>query len=398
MIEIDEALRLVLARVPAVKTQRRSTIDAVGYALAEAIVADVDSPPHDKSLVDGYAIRVEDAGEPLRVVEQVVAGAVPARRIEPGTASQVMTGAPIPEGAEAMVMVEQSERSGDVVRLTGAVESGQFIMPRATTFARGEMVLPVGTRIRAIEVGLLSEVGRAEVVCANRPTVAVLPTGDELVAADEQPGAGQIRNSNGPMLEARVTAAGCEARSLGVGRDDEDELRRQIEQGLQSDILILSGGVSAGVRDLVPPTLQSLGVEEVFHKVRLKPGKPLWFGVRERDGRRTLVFGLPGNPVSSFVCFELFVLPAIRAISGLSPNNELIPMRLAESFRQRGNRPTYHPGSSWREQGRLFVKPLSWRGSADMLTVSRADCLIYFPPGERTFEAGSKLESLPLQY
>lgn len=395
MIEIDQAITHILSKCQPIGTESRSTIDSVGHVLAESVTADVDSPPHDKSLVDGFAIRAEDAGKSLRLLEQIVAGEVPTQRVEVGTTSQVMTGAPIPDGAEAMVMVEDVQQVGDQVNVPGNVTAGQFIMPRAKTFARGEVVLASGTRIRPIEVGLLCEVGRAEVACLRRPCVAILPTGDELVPSDAIPGPAQIRNSNGPMLEARTAAAGCEVISLGVGRDHEAELREKIRLGLQADILVLSGGVSAGVRDLVPPTLAELGVQEVFHRVRLKPGKPIWFGAREENDRTTLVFGLPGNPISSLVCFELFVQLAIRVISGETGSIELQPVRLAEPFHHRGNRPTYHPGKMFRDEGRMFGRPLAWQGSADMLTVSRANCLICFTEA-RDYSLGEKLMALPL--
>ena len=394
MIEIDEALSLVLSHCKELNSHQRPVVDAVGYALAEDVLADVDSPPHDKSLVDGFAIRVDDMGKELKLLEQIVAGAVPTKPLRPGFTSQVMTGAPVPEGAEAMVMVENSQQVGDLVQLSGQVADGQFIMPRATTFAVGDIVIPSGSVIRPIEVGLLCEVGRDEVSCVEKPKVAVLPTGDELVPCNDKPDAGQIRNSNGPMLEARGGTAGCQVVSLGVGRDDEAELRAKIENGLGADILLLSGGVSAGVLDLVPATLQSLGVTEVFHKVRLKPGKPLWFGVRESADQTTLVFGLPGNPVSSLVCFELFVQPAIRALSGLHAETELFPIRLAEPFHTRGGRPTFYPAKSYREAGRTFARPIPWQGSADMLAISRADCLIHFPPRETKYVVGEKLTAL----
>ena len=395
MLEVEEALQRVLAQPLKLPTERRRVEHSVGYALAEDILADVDSPPHDKALVDGYAVRIADVDNELQVLEQVVAGAVPKKPLEPGFTSQVMTGAPIPSGTEAMVMIEATERIGDTVRVSGRVDPGQHVMRRGTTFSRDDVVLGEGKVIRPIEVGLLCEVGRDQVLCVSKPRIAILPTGDELVPAVEVPGAGQIRNSNGPMLEARARSAGCDVLSLGVGRDDETKLRSLVERGLDADILILSGGVSAGVRDLVPGVLNSLEVEEVFHKVRLKPGKPVWFGVREGDRHRTAVFGLPGNPVSSLVCFELLVQPLINKLSGLPSDIERIPVRLAEEFQQRGNRPTYWPGESYREGGRQFVRPLPWKGSADMLTVSRANCLIHFEAGDREYKVGEKLWALP---
>jgi len=396
MIEIDEAIEKIAAECELVDPQPCPTIESLGRVLAEDITADVDSPPHDKSIVDGFAMRVADAGKRLRLIEQVVAGEVPKLSVEPGTTSQVMTGAPIPDGAEAMVMVEDIEQDGDSILVPAEVKLGQMIMPRAKTFAQGDVVLRRGTRIRPIEVGLLGEVGRTTIRTYRRPTMAILPTGDELVPCDQKPSAGQIRNSNGPMLESRARMADCEVNTLGIGGDNEQDLTSKIEQGLESDIFILSGGVSAGVRDLVPATLRSQGVREVFHKVRLKPGKPIWFGVREVADRKTLVFGLPGNPISSLVCFELFVQLAIRLLTAQSKDIERQPVRLAKDYELRGNRPTFYPARSYRDQGRTFAEPLDWRGSADMLTVAQADCLIYFDATKKTYKAGEKLEALPL--
>ena len=268
MIEIDEALSRVLSCCHAGDVVRKPVVDAIGHVLAEDVASDVDSPPHDKALVDGYAVRIDDAklGRELRVLEEVFAGGVPTLAIQPGATSHVMTGAPIPPGTQAMIMVEQTQRVGDAGQairiLADDVQTSQFIMPRATSFARDEVVLRSGTLIRPLEIGLLCEVGRDEVLCRSRPTVAILPTGDELVPTSSLPKPGQIRNSNGPMLEACVRQAACQATSLGVGRDDLAELRRQVARGLAYDVLVVSGGVSAGVRDLVPATL-----EELFFKL-----------------------------------------------------------------------------------------------------------------------------------
>lgn len=400
MIEIEEALRLVLSRSRARPTVSLPNQLAVGRVLAEDIRSDVDSPPHDKSLVDGFAVRLEDAraGEPLRILELVVAGQQPTQPLSERTATQIMTGAPVPVGTQAVVMVEQTEAIDETtVRIVNAdPKPGQGIMPRATSFSRNEIVLKRGHVIRPLEVGLLCEVGVDQVRCFARPRVAVLPTGDELVACSQVPGPGQIRNSNGPMLEACVADLGCETVSLGVGRDDESLLRGQIAQGLDADVLVLSGGVSAGVRDLVPAALKSLGVVEVFHKVRLKPGKPLWFGCRESDGNRSLVFGLPGNPVSSFVCFLLFVRPAIQQLSGHSYVSDLLPARLTRAFRTRGNRPTYYPGDWCLSEGQTVVAPLNWRGSSDIRSLTAANCLIAFPSDERELPAGEMVDIFPL--
>ena len=395
MIDIQEALSLVESHSQTLGEETRAAVDSVGHVLAEDILADVDSPPHDKALVDGFAIQAADWNRELRVIEEVIASQVPTKKIEPGTASQIMTGAPIPTGADAMVMVEDCVVESGHVRINREAKPDQHIMPRATSFAKGNVVLSKGTRIRPIEVGLLSEVGRDQISCFRKPSVAVLPTGEELVHATATPGPGQIRNSNGPMLTARAKAAACTVHQLDVAKDNVDDLRAKIERRLESDILILSGGVSAGVRDLVPPTLEALGVRQVFHKVRLKPGKPIWFGVHEGT-KRTLVFGLPGNPVSSLVCFELFVQTAIRCLSGCGATATKRFVRLGEELQICGGRPVFYPAKTYLDERQLCAKPIAWKGSSDMLTISKADCLIFLESGDRTYLAGEILSSISI--
>jgi len=404
MLDIDEALRLVLETAQALPPATISLDSALGLVLAESIVSDIDSPPHDKSIVDGYAILAGDmsaTGAELRILEEITAGEVPTKSVEAGTASRIMTGAPLPEGADAVVMVEKTEMVGsDCVRiLQVGMKHGQNIMRRASSLARGQTVLQPATTLRAIELGLLAEVGRSQVVVTPRPRVAVLATGNELVSCDQTPRAGQIRNSNGVMLAGLIAQGGGEVVDLGIGRDLAEDLRSLCEQGLRCDVLIVSGGVSAGVLDLVPSVLESLGVEQVFHKVNLKPGKPLWFGVkRSAQGKNTLVFGLPGNPVSSLVCFELFVRPALARLAGRSSRGlEQVTARLGAEFHQRGDRVTMYP-AALRSEGTGFVAtPLNWRGSGDLRTLTEAQGLIHFPAGERPFAAGEEVNVLLLQ-
>lgn len=406
MLSVDEALELVLARATTRAPGPCALADALGRVLVEDVTSDIDSPPHDKSLVDGYAIVAEDLAEgraEFDVVEEVTAGAVPSRTIERGQATRIMTGAPIPPGASAVVMVEYSEpvapdRLPQRVRLVARpATAGQNIMRRASSMRRGQVVLSAGRVLRGIELGVLAEVGRTSVQVVPPPTVAVLATGNELVSADAIPQAGQIRNSNGPLLMAAARMAGAAPLDLGMARDDATALREKIDRGLECDVLVISGGVSAGVLDLVPGVLAAAGVQQVFHKVNLKPGKPLWFGTIARLAGETLVFGLPGNPVSSLVCFELFVRPALGMLSGRGPAGlDEVAAALTVDYQHRGERPTYHPARLTGDRTGLAVEPLRWQGSGDLRTLVEANALACFPSGTTLHRAGESIRTLRL--
>jgi molybdopterin molybdotransferase len=405
MLSVDAALEQVLAHAAPRPACACPTREALGLVLAEDVTSDVDSPPHDKSIVDGYAVVAADLASgsaELAVLEEVTAGDVPRRAVTPGTSSRVMTGAPVPEGADAVVMIERAELvgagQGQRVRLApGNVTSGQNIMRRAASMARGDRVLAAGCQLRAVEIGILAEVGRPNVHVIPRPRVAVLATGNELVSLEVVPRAGHIRNSNSPMLAAQVQAAGAAAAEVGIARDDVDELRKLIGFGLEADVLLISGGVSAGVLDLVPGVLEELGVRQVFHKISLKPGKPLWFGVLASDSGDKLVFGLPGNPVSSLVCFELFVRPALAALAGRTGGGlEESTARLAAEYKHRGDRPTYHPARLSLVDGQPSVEPARWKGSGDLATLAGANALACFASGDRVYPAGETIRVLRL--
>ncbi len=381
MIDVAEALALIFQYVKPPAAELVAVEESLGLVLAENVVSDIDSPPHDKSLVDGYAVIAADLSSGPRdftVLEEVTAGEVPTKQVRSGQATRIMTGAPLPDGADAVVMVESSETLDEqTVRLLEyPATAGQNIMWKATSLARGQCVLKRGRLISPADIGLMSEVGTAIVLTNPAASVAVLATGNELVSADQVPQDGQIRNSNGPMLTALAQRSGARTVDLGIARDSEEDLRRLIRTGLNSDILVLSGGVSAGVLDLVPKVLGELGVRQVFHKVRLKPGKPLWFGIFEDAAGDTLVFGLPGNPVSSLVCFELFVRTAIATFGNRPSDVETPRARITEDLSHKGDRETYWPGFCYTESNTLFVRPLDWKGSADLCTLSNANCLI----------------------
>jgi molybdopterin molybdotransferase len=380
------------------------TSASLGLVLAADVVSDLDMPPHNKALMDGYAVRWADLREgtaTLEVVEEITAGRVPCRTLEAGQASRIMTGAPLPAGADAVVMIERSRvlEDGRVEIKDRPPHPGQHILPRAAEMRRGDTVIPAGTLLRPQEFGVLATVGRTTVSIHPPPRVAILSTGDELVEPAQVPQAGQVRNSNGPMLVAQVCRAGGVPRYLGIGRDDPAQLRPLICDGLKAHVLLLSGGVSAGKLDLVPGVLREAGVVGHFHKVEMKPGKPVFFGTATRlgGGEPTLVFGLPGNPVSVMVCFELFVRPALRRLCGhAEPGPDFISAVLSEDFAYRSERPTYHPACLELCADGWAVQPVPWLGSADLRALTQANALILLPPGDHRHRAGQSFEVLSL--
>ncbi|MFM9962756.1 MAG: gephyrin-like molybdotransferase Glp [Planctomycetaceae bacterium] len=447
MIEVSEAVASVLREASPFEPQAFPLSDALGLVLAENIHADTDSPPFDKSLVDGFAIRLADCvtldsleprpsgsgvfkdvlpladgrgslrSQPLPVIEIVSAGQMPKRVLDQRAAIQIMTGAPLPVGAEVVVPVEHTVSSTaaavgesapglassatlleqtlvSVPIKVASWKPGTNILRQGASTKRGDLVVAAGSELRPQELGALAEWGRALVLARRRPRVAVLATGDELVPIAQTPGPGQIRNSNEAMLCAQIRRAGADPIPLGIARDERSHLRERIELGLQADLLVLSGGVSMGDKDLVPSELAAAGVRQVFHKVNVKPGKPVWFGVHDTSPKsRTLVFGLPGNPVSSLVCFELFVRIALRQLMGFSTAEPTaVGACLTQPHTTKGERPTYQPARlEWRADG-PSVTAIPWVGSSDLRATVSANAMALFPIGDRTYEPGSRIE------
>lgn len=406
MLSVEEALAAVLERAKPLSPAQVPLAKSVNRRLAEDVTAPEPIPQFDKSLMDGFALSraaldaIAAAGMlRLPVTERIVAGEVPRFPAGEASTSRVMTGAPIPDGTNAVVPVEdvtfgEGDEGPWAEFAAATARPGRHVLRQGEVIGAGQVVFPKGARIRAPHVGLLAELGYAEPLVQPAPKVAILSTGDELVDPSRTPGPGQIRNSNGSLLKALVQSLGAETIDLGIARDDETELKRKIAQGLEADVLMLSGGVSAGVLDLVPQTLASLGAQEVFHKLKLKPGKPLWFGTLGR----TLVFGFPGNPVSTLIGFALFGRPALRALSAdPSPACESFAAALTKPHMQRGDRPTYWPGRQIFAAGEpLAVEPLPWKGSADQTAYALADCLIVFPAGDREWKEGEFLPCIRL--
>jgi molybdopterin molybdotransferase len=398
LLTVDEALEAVLQAVRPLPGTWEPLAQALRCVLAEDVLADIDLPPFDKAQVDGYAVRRADlTGQErwLRLGERISAGQTPTRGLAVGEAAVVMTGAPVPPGSDAVVMHERT-RSGDggVWVEEAEVRAGQNILARGREMRAGEVVLTRGTILKPAHLGVLASVGRTSVRVV-RPRVAIVPTGDELVEPERKPGPGQIRNSNAIMLQTMAIEEPAAAEVLPIAPDEPDPLRQVLARGLESDVLVITGGVSAGQRDLVPAALEQLGVRRIFHKVRLKPGKPLWFGTgppRAAIGQPgPLVFGLPGNPVSGLVGFLLFIKPALAALSGRPRALGVAEARLVRGFRHRGDRPTYHParlltGSD--PHGPAPIETLEWAGSADLRTVAAADGFAVFPAGDRDYDPG----------
>jgi molybdopterin molybdotransferase len=399
LLSVAEALSLIIREVSPLAVERVPLTEALGRTLAEEVVSTIDSPPFDKALMDGYAVRSADVAVEgaisLQVIEEVTAGRVPTRALEPGTATRIMTGAPIPEGCDAVVPVERTTFDEGTQRVTTDLRArpGANVLRQAASVTVGQRVLPAGRVLRASELGALAELGVSQVPVRRRPRVAVLATGDELVPVEAMPGPGQIRNSNETMLCGQIVQAGGIPAPLGVARDERTELRAKILQGLASDVLLLTGGVSAGKLDLVPSELEAAGVRQVFHKVEVKPGKPVWFGELREGSESRFVFGLPGNPVSSLVCFELFARTALRRLMGVEPAEpQPVRARLEQPHVARGDRPTYHPARlSWSENGPT-VRTVRWHGSSDLCGTLEANAMALFPAGDAEYASGSVVD------
>lgn len=421
MLNIADACSLIAQSVQAVAPESCSLQHALGKRLALPITSQENSPPFDKSMMDGFAVRVADlqpAPQELKVVGTLLAGQTSERTLGVGEALQIMTGAPIPTGADAVIPIEFAAASdpdsstsdeplpaSTTVRFRALpnITAGYNIIPCGSNLRVGEEVLAAGTLLRPQEIALLAELGQATVRVRRTPQVAILATGDELVPIEATPGPGQIRNSNALMLAAQVAAWGAEPLILGIARDNRADLAAKIQQGLQADFLCLSGGVSAGEKDLVPQELKAAGVVEVFHKVAMKPGKPVWFGKRadltisaDSTVQPRYVFGLPGNPVSSMVCFELFVATALRKFCGVDdPQPALYSASLTCDFQQRGDREVWFPARiDIGDRGELLVTPTGWKGSSDLRSTVLANGSLRIPAGERNYAAGTTLKVL----
>jgi molybdopterin molybdotransferase len=368
--------------------------DSLGRILADEIRADRPYPPFDRSIRDGFAVRAADItpGAKLRCIGELKAGDTPQISVTPGTCIQIMTGAAVPRGADAVVMIEHTRAEGETIIFDRPVESGQHIVKRGSEAANGHPFVSRGARIGFAEIAAAAQVGAIELQVYCKPRVAILSTGDEVVPAETTPGDFQIRNSNAYSLAAQVSLAGGEPFVLENAKDTEADLREKISQGLKRDMLILSGGVSAGKYDLVEKVLRDLGADFRFDAVAIRPGKPTVFGVCQGKP----VFGLPGNPISTMVTFELFASLALQMLAGQEPRPlPFLEARLGEALNEKTGLAHFLPAKlSWPEDTPTVV-PIRWQGSGDLAAVAKCNCFLYIPTDRSRFECGEPVSVLP---
>jgi len=397
MITVDKALGIVLEKINVLDTESVAIDDANGRILAEKIRADIDLPPFDRARMDGYALRACDAVSTptrLRVIGEIAAGAQFEREVGPGEAVKIFTGAPLPNGTDSVQKVEVTRANGQTVEILEPVAPGQFVTPRASEVVAGQMVALPGTEIGPAELAVLASFGCASVRVGNRPRVAVLSTGSELVAVSAKPTAAQIRNSNSYTIAAYAQRAGAIVDLMDTVQDTSEATSAALlEASRNRDLVITSGGVSMGDYDLVKAALKEIGAEIFFDKVIIRPGKPIVFA--KRGG--TFFFGLPGNPVSTSVTFNVFVRPAIRRMQGDSlPESRRVRAVLSTSIKDSSSRRSYLPGRLFIEEGRAMVESLKWGGSSDFVAFMKANSLIIVREEIHEITEGEQVEVMPL--
>jgi molybdopterin molybdotransferase len=394
LVTIDEALKNIRERAQLLPVESVAVADAAGRVLREPAVSRVDLPPFASSAMDGFAVRAAETPGPLTIAFRVPAGSPSLKPLPTCAAAGIATGAAVPSGADAVVPVEQVIDHGDRVEILEPATIGQHIRPRGGDVRKGEVAAIVGTRLGPAQIGALAAVGVAEVHCSVRPRVAVLATGSELRPAGEPLVFGQIYESNRAMIAAVLRGAGADVEVLPVVEDDEDAHRAALERGLAADVLVTSGGVSMGPHDLVRRVAADLGVAEVFWGVAVKPGKPLSFGVREA----TLVFGLPGNPVSSLVGSLVFVKPALFARQGLACANLGYEFGQATvALRRNPHRDEFIRARRFPEEDKVVLAPVSGQESHMIVRAATADALIHVPRGDGEVAAGAPVRYLRLE-
>ena len=397
MLTFEEARRKVIDQVGRMRGPRASATvsvwDALGLVVAQEVKTDRQYPPFNRSTRDGYAVRSNEVkpGTQLKCAGEIKAGDTVTEALATGTCVQIMTGAAVPTGADAVVMIEYTQREGEQVRFERAAQSGQNVVPRGSEARVGQTILKPGMRLGFAELALAAQVGATQLQCAKRPRVAILSTGDEVVLIDQQPGPFQIRNSNSVSLAAQVRIAGGEPVVLGNAADRVEDLGEEIERGLKEDALVLTGGVSMGKYDLVESVLKALGAEFFFDAVAIRPGKPAVFAICHGKP----VFGLPGNPVSTMVTFQLFVEPAIDLLRGADAHPlPLVEAQLMEPLNEWPGLTHFLPARIEWHGIEPRVSALKWQGSGDIAALAGANCFLVVPAEREKISSGERVSVL----
>jgi molybdopterin molybdotransferase len=391
LLAVDDALAIVAAEVTALGSEQVAIADAHGRYLSEQLLAPFDLPPFTNSAMDGFAVRAAETPGTLRIIGESAAGLPFAGSLSAGEAVRISTGAVMPAGADAVAIVEQVSVDGDELCVPDAIAVDKHLRQAGSDTRRGSVVMAAGLRIGSAQIGAAAALGITHLSVGKRPTVAVIPTGSELTPAGQPLSAGAIYDSNGPMLQSLIAQSGGIPTLVAAPRDNADATRHALAQALSHDLVITTGGVSVGPHDIVREIQSELGVAELFWGVKLRPGKPLSFGMHGR----TLVFGVPGNPVSTLVCFELFVRPALEALQGACDSRPRFQTRVLSQDVQ--------PNSERDEMVRVVltddgrVTPLQGQMSHQLTVSAQAAGLIWIPLGDALLPAGSSVSYLPLR-
>ncbi len=391
MIELEKAFELIIENCPTMPVIELPVHECLGYVCAEDLYSKLDMPPFDKSSMDGFAFKWAEGRNEYLNDGIIPAGEPSDEPLEEGHCIAIMTGAPLPYGADTVIPVEITKNNGTNVLFEILPKKCANVSYKAEDIKKDTLIFPKGSKIRTQDIALIVASGYSKVKVYTLPEIAILNTGSEIIEPGETLNYGQIYNSNGTMLSVMAQNIGINAGYLGIAADDEKSLRSLLSLGLKSDILLISGGVSLGEFDLVPKVLIKLGVEQVFHKVNIKPGRPVFFGRTEK----CLVFGLPGNPLSNFVGFELFVKTAVRKMTG---SKSVLPVygtaELTASFRHKGDRVNYYPAVRINECGKIKITPVISNGSADISSLSKANCFLVARTEKKEYQAGDKIQFL----
>ena len=396
MIQVQEARQKILSQIKTKGVEKIPLDQALGRVLAEDVISRVNNPPLDNSAMDGYALIAEDikSATPespvkLEVVEEIAAGYKAKGTLKSGQAMRIMTGAPIPPGANAVLMQEDTEKDGTVILCIDKADVEENIRLSGEDVKKGETIIKQGTTLSPAHIGMMAVVGRSQIAVSQRPKVSILSTGDEILELDETPEGPQIFNSNGHMLAAQIKSAGGVPIYLGIAKDNEKDLMEKFEWALEADIVVSSGGVSVGDYDLVKASLKKMGQNMLFWKVAMKPGKPLAFG----SIGETPIFGLPGNPVSSFVSFEQFVRPSLKKMQGCSDlTHKTVQAKLTRTIRKKAGRLHFLSSIiSWND-GEYTVTPAGEQGSGILKSASNANGLLVFPLEDEEIQQGHQVD------